>query len=89
MDNLMSEAQVTAIANELQRRVHSGEAKDNIVVVTLLSMAKAGRLSSMNINKILHDIYDDKVKILAVLIEAQKVIDEEMVNSIIKEVRAT
>ncbi|MNJ04531.1 hypothetical protein D3C73_1653380 [compost metagenome] len=52
-------------------------------------MAKAGRLSPEHIHKILHTIYDDKVKILAVLIEAQKVMDEDLVNSIISEVRAT
>lgn len=89
MDNLMSETQVTAIANELQRRVHSGEAEGDIIVVTLISMAKAGRLSSEHINKILLTIYGDKVKILAVLIEAQKVMNEDLVNSIISEVRAT
>ncbi|WP_426455392.1 hypothetical protein ACP26L_35975 (plasmid) [Paenibacillus sp. S-38] len=88
-NQLYNDRQVEAIGKEFKRRLTTGEAEGPTVVVALVSMVKAGKLDASHMQKILNTLYADKVKILAVLIEAQQFLGPDVVDSIINEVRTS
>lgn len=75
------------ITNELRIKYHNQQLQDYEVVITLLAMAKAGKLKEKDINLILDSIFGDPVLVLKALGRASKIADDSFLDSIIKMVK--
>lgn len=82
--------QVKAIANELKRRFMLGEIEGHEVVVTLLAMAKAGKIKSDDIVDILLVVFSKNMQgVLRSLSRASSLVDDTMIDEILSEVEHT
>lgn len=84
---MFNDKQKQVITEELKNKFIAGEAKDYEIVITLVTMAKAGRITVDDIKPMLMSIHsDNKIDAIIALSKAQKLIDENMIDEIIAEV---
>ncbi|WP_145052675.1 hypothetical protein [Paenibacillus xylanexedens] len=83
-----SPAQVAAIGEELRRRVIAKEATDSGIVTTLVTLHSLGRITEKEVRELLDRVYQSKTKIIAVLIDAQQYVDEDLIQSVRKDIEA-
>ncbi|WMT39303.1 hypothetical protein RE628_17780 [Paenibacillus sp. D2_2] len=82
-----SKSQKEAVANHLRNKFISGETEGHEIVVALISMVKAERLLLEDVAPILLKVYFENPQgVLVALEKAHSLIDDEMVDSIIREV---
>lgn len=81
--------QKKVISKELKRKFASKSAKGHEIVITLIAMANAGRIDLNDIEPILTEVFDgDFKKMLNALKIAHNLIDDELIDSVIKEVES-
>ncbi|MEK5060984.1 MULTISPECIES: hypothetical protein [unclassified Paenibacillus] len=82
-----SKSQMDAIAQHLRDRFVAGEVEGHEIVVALISMVKADRILLDDVAPILYTVYFGNPQgVMVALEKAHTLIDEEMIDSIIKEV---
>lgn len=86
---MYSDKQIEAIKNELQRKFIGGEVKGYEMVVALFSMEQMGKIKKTDIRDILMYVFMNNVKgVLRALDTAKEVMDKELIDAIIKDVKS-
>lgn len=81
-----SKVQVGAVAKELQKRFMNGEVESHELVVTLLAMEGAGRITPTDMKNILLTVFFGDTKgVIAALKKAAGIVTPEMIAEIIAE----
>lgn len=84
-----SKSQKDAVAMHLRDRFMAGEVEGHEIVVALISMVKAERIVLGDVASILLQVYFENPQgVMKALEKAHSLIDDEMVDSIIKELNA-
>jgi predicted sugar kinase len=74
------------VEKELQNQYLKGSVESHEVVTVLVAMHKAERISKQDIKNILMTIFRTQEVVLKALDKASRLIDSEMIDSIIKDV---
>jgi hypothetical protein len=82
-----SPKQIEAVTKELQNRFVAGEVKNYEIVVTLIAMSEAGRISQTDIKDMLYNVFFGNPKGITRALEVAKdIIDKDLIDTIVKEV---
>jgi hypothetical protein len=85
---MYTEKQVQAVAHELRDRFIKLSVKDYEIVITLLSMEKAGKITADNIAQILLYVYfGNKGGVLKALERAKPLVSDALIDAVIAEVK--
>lgn len=81
-----TKAQVNTVAKEMQRRYIEGEVEGHEIVLALLAMEKAGRITIEDIRFILlYIFYGNRQAVIRVLAKAGNMVTAELIDAIINE----
>lgn len=82
-----SKKQLDAVAKHLRDRFMAGEVEGHEIVVALISMVKAGRITLDDVSPLLFTVYFGNPQgVMTALEKAHSLIDDKMIDEIIKEV---
>jgi uncharacterized protein YqgV (UPF0045/DUF77 family) len=80
--------QIDALARHLQRKLMNDEAEGYEIVITLMALVKDNKIQEKDIRPMLMTIYFNNVEgVMRALKRAHQLIDEEMIDSVLKDVR--
>ncbi len=83
---MYNKKQLEVITADLQCRIVKGTAKPYEIVIMLVVMEKAGKITVESIKDVLLDVLGNKVAVLKALNKALPLIDDKMIEDIVREV---